>query len=188
MAVLAYARTSTADKQVLDSQLDALEKHGYDRLFTDQQSGKSRENRPGLKAMLDFAREGDCIVVYSLSRLSRNLKDCIEISSSLGDRNIDLVSLTEGIDTKSPAGRMYYAVLCALNQLQREQLVEATKAGLDAARARGRVGGRPRKSADDIEQAIRLYESKEFSIKEIAKMTGVSASTLYRYLKQREQG
>lgn len=188
MAVLAYARTSTADKQVLDSQLDALEKHGYDKLFTDQQSGKSRKNRPGLESLLGFAREGDSILVYSLSRLSRSVRDCLEISEELNNRGIDLVSLTEGIDTKSPAGRMYFTVLCALNQMQREQLVEATRAGLDAARARGRVGGRPKKSADDIEHAIRLYESKEFSIKEIAKMTGVSASTLYRYLGQSERG
>lgn len=104
------------------------------------------------------------------------------------ERGIQLCSISEAIDGRTATGRLTITVLCALNQMYREQLIDATKSGLDAARARGRVGGRPKKSADDVEHAIRLYESGEFSIKEIAKMTGVSASTLYRYLKQREQG
>lgn len=185
MAVLAYGRTSTADKQVLDSQIDALAKHGYDKLFTDQSTGKNRQ-RKGLEDLLEYAREGDVVVCYSLSRLSRSTKDAIEISEELDRRGIQLVSLTEGIDTTTPAGRMYFTIIAAFAQMQREQLVENTKAGLEAARARGRAGGRPKKNAKDIEQALLLYDTKSMSNKDIQKMTGVSPSTLYRHLRKRE--
>lgn len=186
MATLAYARTSTADKQVLDSQLDALAKHGYDKLFTDQATGKNRE-RKGLADLLEYAREGDTVVCYSLSRLSRSTKDAIEISEELNRRGIQLVSLTEGIDTTTPAGRMYFTIIAAFAQMQREQIVENTKAGLEAARARGRSGGRPKKSAKAVEQAMLLYDSKTMSAKDIEKMTGVSRSTLYRHLRERAE-
>ena len=185
MATLAYARTSTADKQVLDSQLDALEKHGYDKLFADQATGKNRQ-RKGLTALLEYAREGDVVVCYSLSRLSRSTKDAIEISEELDRRGIQLVSLTEGIDTTTPAGRMYFTIIAAFAQMQREQIVENTKAGLEAARARGRSGGRPKKSSEAVEQAMLLYDSKTMSAKEIQNLTGVSRSTLYRHLRERK--
>lgn len=186
MAVLAYARTSTADKQVLDSQLDALEKHGYDKLFTDQQSGKDLE-RPGYKAMMEYAREGDTIVAYSLSRITRSTKDAIAFAEEIEKRGINFTSLTEGIETETPAGKMFYVVLSALNQMQREQLVSATRQGLEAARARGRVGGRPRKDQAAVDQAMILYDSQMMSVKDIQKRTGVSPSTLYRHLRKRKE-
>lgn len=185
MAILAYARTSTADKQVLDSQLDALERHGYDKLFTDQATGKNRQ-RKGLTDLLEYAREGDVVVCYSLSRLSRSTKDAIEISEELDRRGVQLVSLTEGIDTTTPAGRMYFTIIAAFAQMQREQIAENTKAGLEAARARGRSGGRPKKNAEAVKQALVLYDTKAMSNRDIQKMTGVSPSTLYRHLHKRE--
>lgn len=186
MAILAYARTSTDDKQILDSQLDALNRYGYDRIFLDQSSGKDKR-RPGYEAMMEYARSGDEIVVYSLSRLTRSTKDAIEIADELEEREIDLISLTESISTGTPAGRMFFTVLAALGQMQREQTVENTKAGLAAARARGRSGGRPRKDEKAVKQAIALYDAKAASAKGIAEITGVSPSTLYRRLRERAE-
>lgn len=183
MAVLAYARTSTT-KQDLDSQLLKLEEYGYDKLFTDQKSGRDT-SRPGLKAMLDYAREGDVIVVYSLSRLSRSTRDAIDIAERLEEMGVELVSLTEGIDTSTPAGRMYYTILAAFAQMQREQLSAATKAGLEVSPNRP---GRRRLDPGKLEQAAMYRTKTDLTMKDIQKLTGVSPSSLRRYMKEKEAG
>ena len=186
MAILAYARTSTADKQTLDSQIDALERSGYDKLFADQRSGKNTD-RPEFQEMMKYARKGDTIKVYSLSRLSRSTKDAIEIAETLKDRNISLISLSEDIDTTTPSGKLYFTIMAAINEMQREQIVAATVEGLAAARARGRVGGRPRKDPKKVELAMKLYDQKDMTIKEISAVTGLSESTIYKYARARRE-
>ena len=186
MAILAYARTSTADKQTLDSQIDALERSGYDKLFADQKSGKNTE-RAEFQRMMEYAREGDTIKVYSLSRLSRSTKDAIEIAETLKQRNISLISLSENIDTTTPAGKLYFTIMAAINEMQREQIVSATIDGLAAARARGRVGGRPKKDPKKVELAMKLYDQKDMTIKEISIATGLSESTIYKYARARRE-
>ena len=186
MAILAYARTSTADKQTLDSQIDALERSGYDKLFADQKSGKNTE-RAEFQRMMEYAREGDTIKVYSLSRLSRSTKDAIEIAETLKQRNISLISLSENIDTTTPAGKLYFTIMAAINEMQREQIVSATIDGLAAARARGRVGGRPKKDPKKVELAMKLYDQKEMTIADISKATGLSESSIYKYARARRE-
>lgn len=186
MAILAYARTSTADKQTLDSQIDCLKRSGYDKLFADQRSGKNTD-RPEFQEMMKYARKGDTIKVYSLSRLSRSTKDAIEIAETLKDRNISLISLSEDIDTTTPSGKLYFTIMAAINEMQREQIVAATVEGLAAARARGRVGGRPRKDPKKVELAMKLYDQKDMTIKEISAVTGLSESTIYKYARARRE-
>jgi DNA invertase Pin-like site-specific DNA recombinase len=179
---LGYARAST-ERQNLDRQLDELHLCGVDKIFEEKVSGATSD-RPELQKLLDTLRKGDTVVVDSLSRLSRSTKDLLQLLERLEDRGVQLVSLHEQIDTKSPTGKLLLTVLVAISQFEREIIVQRTREGLAAARARGRVGGRPPLSRRKVEQAVKLYEGKEHALSEITSLTGVSASTLYRYLRK----
>src|SRR5690349_13894510 len=178
---IGYARKSTT-LQDHALQLDALTKAGCERIFTETASG-TRTDRPELRAALEFARDGDVVVVYSLSRLARSIRNLLDIGDDLQRRNIGLKSLTEAIDTSSPAGRFLFSILAAMGQMEVELLRERTKAGLQAARARGRVGGRPR-SLDAIKMQVAktLLADGTMTVTEIAEHVGVAPSTLYRAL------
>ena len=178
MMIAAYARVSTAD-QNLDRQRDALEKYGIDRLYCEKISG-TKKSRPELDRMLSELQEGDTIVIESLSRLGRSVKNLAELMEVLNNRNIRLVSLKETIDTTSSTGRLLFTILSSLAQFERDVLVERTQEGLKAARARGRYGGRPKTDEAALKKAVALYQTKQYSLKEIREMTGISASTIYR--------
>ena len=176
--VYGYARVSTVD-QNLDRQKDALRKYGVDMLFCEKISG-TKKNRPELDDMLGRLKPGDTIVIESLSRLGRSVKNLAELMELFNKQDIRLVSLKETIDTTSPTGKLLFTILASLSQFERDVLAERTAEGLAAARARGRAGGRPKTDADAMKKALVLYRTNQYSVSEITKLTGVSKSALYR--------
>lgn len=179
--LIGYARVST-DDQNLNLQHDALKNAGCEKIFDDQITG-SKIQRPGLDAMLEFARTGDVIVVWRLDRLSRSLKDLIEMVALLDSKKIGLRSLHESVDTSSSSGKLIFHIFGALAEFERNLIRERTYAGLQAARARGRKAGRPKKLNLEKEKlAHDLYNEKTRSIKQICDLIGVSKPTLYKYL------
>lgn len=185
--LLGLARVST-DGQDHSLQLDALKAAGCDKVFVETVSGTKAE-RPELRKLLDHARSGDVIVVYSLSRLARSIRHLLELSEELRTREIGLRSLTEAIDTTTPAGRFVFTILGALGQMEVELLRERTQAGLRAARARGRVGGRP-KALDTVKLTVAktLIAEGSLTMAEIAQHVQVAPSTLYRAMKGGRSG
>ncbi|HAU0297844.1 TPA: recombinase family protein [Legionella pneumophila] len=182
--LIGYARVST-DDQKLNLQHDALKNAGCEKIFDDQITG-SKIQRPGLEAALEFAREGDIFVVWRLDRLSRSLKDLIEMVALLDSRKVGLRSLHESIDTSSSSGKLIFHIFGALAEFERNLIRERTHAGLQAARARGRKGGRPKKLSKDKEKlAQKLYEDKQHSIIQICNLIGISKPTLYKYLNKK---
>src|SRR6266498_4831223 len=179
-----YARVSTLE-QNLDLQKDALTKAGCERIFTDRISG-AKSARPGLTEALSFVRKGDVLVVWKLDRLGRSLKQLIETVTGLATRGIEFRSLTEQIDTTTPGGKLIFHIFGSLAEFERDLIRERTRAGLTAARARGRIGGRPRAEGlnDDkkIALARSLYNDKNNTIETICKTLKVSRATLYRYV------
>jgi DNA invertase Pin-like site-specific DNA recombinase len=179
--IIGYARVSTRD-QNLDLQRDALSRAGAERMFEDEASG-ARDDRPGLRDALSHLRSGDCLMVWRLDRLGRTMRGLIEFTESLRERGVEFRSVTEGIDTTTPAGRFYFHILGALAQMERELIRERTNAGLAAARARGRKGGRkPKLGPKQIAHARRLLDDRDTTIKEVAASFGVDRATIYRAL------
>ncbi len=186
-SLIGYCRVSTAD-QNLDLQKDALQQAGCARLFSDTASG-SVADRPQLAAALDFLRSGDTLVVWKLDRLGRSLKHLVETVLALQDRGVGFRSLQESIDTTTPGGRLVFHIFCALAEFERDLIRERTRAGLTAARARGRVGGRkPSLTPQKVALVRRLYDEKKHTVSEIAQMVGVSRATIYRHLSQVASG
>ncbi len=179
--IYGYARVSTAD-QCLNRQTDALKNYKVDKIFCEKISG-TKKNRPELDKLLSEVGSGDTIVIESLSRLGRSVKNLAELMEFFNDNNIRLVSLKETIDTTSSTGRLLFTIISSLSQFERDVLAERTAEGLKAARARGRFGGRPKTANEKLNKAIALYKTKEYSITEITELTGVSKSTLYRAVK-----
>lgn len=179
--LIGYARVSTGE-QHLDLQIDALTQGGCEQIFRDEMSGAKAE-RPGLREAWQMLRKGDTLVVWRLDRLGRSLKDLVLRMEELEQRGIGFQSLQESIDTASAAGKLQFHVFSALAEFERELIRERTMAGLRAARARGRLGGRPRAmTADKIKLAAKLMVDPELPIPEICSMLNVSRATLYRYV------
>lgn len=178
--LIGYARVSTLD-QHLEAQLDALREVGCERIFTDKASGV-RADRPGLAQALDFAREGDTVVVWKLDRLGRSMKGLVDLAADLEQRQVELRSITDGIDTRGAAGRFFFHVMAALAVMERDLIRERTAAGLKAARKAGRVGGRPRAMTPAKVEAARVLLAASTPPRDVAKAVGVSVATLYRYL------
>ena len=182
--LIGYARVSTIEQDVA-LQTDALQQAGCERIFQDKVSG-ARSDRPGLQEALNYARKGDSIVVWRLDRLGRSLKHLIETVGQLEEKGIGFRSLQEAIDTTTSGGRLIFHIFGALAEFERNLIRERTIAGLEAARARGRLGGRPRKlDAKKTELAYRLYDEKKHTVTEICQMLGISKPTLYAYLSRR---
>ncbi len=182
---IGYARVSTKD-QDLTLQLDALTKGGCEKIYEDTISG-TKATREGLVLALEVLRKGDSLVVWKLDRLGRNVKDLVTMVGELEQRDIHFKSLTDNIDTSTPAGRFFFHVMASLAQMERELMIERTKAGLEAARKRGRVGGRKRSMTDSkIESAKRLL-ADGIPPKDVAGNLGVSVPTLYRWLPASER-
>jgi DNA invertase Pin-like site-specific DNA recombinase len=180
-SAVGYARVSTGDQR-LDLQHDALSAAGCVRIFEDEASGAKAE-RPQLAAATDYLRSGDTLVVWRLDRLGRSLRDLIDIVSGLEARGVGFMSLQEGIDTTTNGGRLIFHIFGALAEFERNLIRERTAAGLAAARARGRKGGRPKKLTLKQEALVReLYVGGTRSVREIAALVGLSRSGVYRYL------
>ena len=178
---LGYARVST-NEQDETLQLDALQSAGCERVFIDKASGKL-ESRPALDNLLGQARPGDALVVWRLDRLGRSLRHLIDVVRDLEGQGVALVSLTEAIDTTTPGGRLVFHVFGALAEFERELIHERTQAGLAAARARGRVGGRPTVwTQDKLRTARAMRDSGDYDVSSIAKVLGVSRASVYRAL------
>ena len=182
---LGYARVSTAE-QDLSLQLDALGDAGCEKIYEDRISG-AKADRPGLQEALTYLRKGDTLVVWRLDRLGRSLKHLIETVNDLEEREIGFQSLQEAIDTITSSGRLIFHIFGALAEFERNLIQERTHAGLEAARARGRKGGRPKAlDVKKTELLYELYDSKKHTVKEICEMVGISKPTLYSYLRERE--
>ena len=178
-----YARVSTVD-QNLDLQLDALKRAGCTQIYQDKASGRAKTNRPELDAVLRAMRPGDTLVVWRLDRLGRSLADLVQIIDELGVKGIGFKSITEQIDTTSAQGRLFLGVFGAMAQYMRDVIHENTMAGLKAARARGRNGGRPSKLNDQALKEIKaLMADDGISMASIAERYQVSRATLYNALK-----
>lgn len=179
--LVGYARVSTQDQDPA-LQLDALKATGCEKVFTEKASGAQRE-RPQLQAALDYMREGDTLVIWKLDRLARSLKQLIETVEGLAARGIGLRSLTEAIDTTTSGGKLVFHIFCALAEFERGVIRERTRAGLDAARARGRTGGRPPAlSSDDLAAARAMLRDPDITVEQVARRLGVVPSTLYRHI------
>ena len=178
--LIGYARVSTQD-QNLDLQIDALTKAGCTKIVDDKISG-SRAERPGLAKAMELLREGDTLVVWKLDRLGRSVKNLVDLVGELAKKGIHFKSLTDSIDTSTPSGRFFFHIMASLAEMERELVVERTRAGLEVARQLGRMGGRRRQMTDSkIESAKKLLLSG-VPPRDVAKNLGVSVPTLYRWI------
>lgn len=182
MARIGYERVSS-DRQVLDGQHARLEAAGVDRIFSDEAQSGRKASRPEFDAMLSYLRTGDQLVVVRLDRLGRSVKNLIALVDQLREKGVDLVVLDQGIDTSTPAGRFFFHVLAALAEMEADLIRERTLDGLAAARAKGRLGGRPVSySPEQCRAAKTLKDAGAMTAKEMALAVGVSRRTLYRML------
>lgn len=184
--IIGYARVSTAE-QNLDRQLDALKERGAERIFQEKMTG-TKSNRPELEKMMLSLRSGDTLIIDSFSRLSRSTKDLIDMVERLNEMGVELISIKEQLDTTTATGKMMLTMLSALSQFERDLIAERTVDGLKSARARGRVGGRPRAGSESAKKkALALYNANTMTNKEIASIAGVSTATLSRWIKESKQ-
>ena len=183
--IIGYARVSTED-QSLDLQTDALASHGCEQIYKEKASG-AKVDRPELTKMIEALREGDVVVIWKLDRLGRSLKHLVELVSNFSDRGIGLRSLNDPIDTTTAQGKLLFNIFASLAEFEREMTRERTLAGLKAARARGRVGGRRPGLSDEAKTialaAKSLYQSGEFTKSQMCERLNISGSTLYKYLR-----
>ena len=184
---LGYARISTRD-QSLNLQIDALKKAGCEKIYTDIASGAKSE-RPELAKLLENLRTDDVIVIWKLDRLGRSLKHLVALVAELLEKGIGLQSLNDPIDTTTAQGRLIFNIFASLAEFEKDLISERTQAGLSAARARGRTGGRPKGLSEKAEITARaaesLYKEKQLTVKEITERLGIAKSTLYYYLRHR---
>lgn len=177
-----YCRIST-DTQSLDSQIDALKAAGCDKIFTEVASGAKRD-RPVLSEVMAYLRDNsnDALVVYKLDRVARSLPHLLEIMETLNAREIEFQSVSEAIDTKTSGGRLLFHMMAAIAEFERDLIRERTQAGLKAAKAKGRIGGRPRQMTDGKINIVRELLATGTAVKDAAAIVGVSVPTLYRWL------
>jgi DNA invertase Pin-like site-specific DNA recombinase len=183
---IGYVRVSKQEQHEA-LQIDALKEAGCEKWFVDKMTG-SKAERKGLDEALAYVRPGDTFVVWKLDRAGRSLTHLIGLLKGLQERGIEFISLTEQIDTTTPSGKLIFHLMGALAEFERDLILERTNAGLAAARARGRVGGRPRKLKTNGKVALarRMFAEQSHSISEICAALGISRATLYRYVKEAE--
>lgn len=184
---IGYARVSTKDQDI-SLQLDALQKAGCERIFEDIVSGVKKD-RPQMERMLEILRKGDTVVVYKLDRLGRSIKHLLELMETFRVKEVELISLSDNLDTSTPQGKLIFNIFAAIAEFERELIRERTLAGLESARRRGRVGGRPKGLSPKAQRialiAEKLYQENSLSVNEIAKSLGICKATLYKYLRLR---
>lgn len=179
-----YVRVSTLEQNP-SLQIDALKAAGCEEIIKDEISGKS-SSRPGLNNLLDKLRRNDELIVWRLDRLGRSLKDLIELINDFEVRGVKFRSLTESIETTTNNGRLIFNIFASLAEFERNLIRERTMAGLSAARARGKLGGRPNVGRKRIEAALQLYDKGQLNISEICRTIGISRGTLYKYINDRK--
>lgn len=179
---IGYARIST-DTQTHDAQIAALKAAGCEKIFTETASG-ARRDRPVLAEALKYLRSNseDKLIVFKLDRVARSLPHLIDIMNDLNEREIGFQSLTEDINTSTPGGKLLFHIMGAISEFERDLIRERTQAGLKAAKAKGRIGGRPRRMTDDKINAVRELLASGTPVKDAAAAVGVSVPTLYRWL------
>lgn len=183
--IIGYARVSKAE-QKLDRQMDQLEAYGCERIYSEKMTGKKME-REQLDDMIKNLRAGDLVVVSELSRISRSTKDLLLIADRIREKGADIKSLKEDwIDTSTPQGKLIYTIFTGLIEFEHGLIVQRVNEGIQAARARGRNGGRPTISNNKKEVALKMYESQEYSIPQILEATKISRGTLYKYVRERK--
>lgn len=183
---IGYARVSTQD-QHLDRQRDQLRQDGCDRIYEEKVSG-AKSDRPELRRMLDALRQGDVVVVAELSRLGRSVRDLFGIVGKIGDVGAQIKSLKEPwLDTTTPYGRLLFTFFAGLSEFERDLIRQRTNEGIEAARARGHNGGRPVLDPKSVDLALKMYEANTWTVAQIRKATGISKSTLYRYLRDHKE-
>jgi DNA invertase Pin-like site-specific DNA recombinase len=184
-----YIRVSKQD-QNYDLQFDALTAAGCDKIFSEKMT-RTEFDRPELVKLLNTLTRGDTLIVWKLDRLGGRVKELIKIVNDFNAKGIQFISTTQNIDTNTPIGRFFFHIIASLAELEVETIRERTKAGLESARARGRKGGRPKGLSSEARiKAIavyQLYQSKELTVSEILKQTGISVGTLYSYIRHMEQ-
>lgn len=185
--IYGYARVST-EGQYLDRQIDQLTAAGVDKgnIYTEKMTG-TKSNRPKLKALLEVIEHGDIVYIESLNRLGRSSADLISLMQTLADEGVTLISLKENLDFSSAAGKMIAQFLAVLAEFERATIVERVKEGVAAARARGRIGGRPATPAKVLDKALQMYDMHNLTVTEICRACGISRPTLYKALRQREE-
>ena len=181
---IAYARVST-DAQELHRKLDALEKVGYGKLIQEKYTG-TKKDRAGLQQLLDTVREGDTVIVESISRLGRNTLDILSIIEELDKMGVTFISLKENMDTTSPTGKAMLGMVAVIAQLERDLIAQRTKEGLESAKKRGVKLGRPKLDEQKVQDALKLYDEGNHSIKEIIRLTGISQGKLYKEINKRK--
>lgn len=181
--LIGYARVSTQE-QNLELQLDALNRVGCKKIFTEKNSA-DMTTQIVLEEALNYLREGDTLVVWRLDRLGRNITHLIKLVETLKNRGIKFYSLQEEINTNTPSGSLIFHIFCCLAQFERDLIRQRTKAGLESARARGRFGGRPSKLSERQKvRLVQLFKKQEISITELCNMFNITKSTLYSYVKK----
>jgi DNA invertase Pin-like site-specific DNA recombinase len=181
---IGYARVSTQD-QNLDLQIDALKKEGCERIYEEKASG-GKADRPELTRMLEHLRSGDILVIWKLDRLGRSLRHLIDLVETLKNMGVELVSIQDSVNTATPAGKLTFAIFGALAEFERDIIRERTMAGLAAARARGRKGGRKKAlSQSQVEMLLSMTNNKNLPIGEICRQLKISKATYYNYLKEK---
>ena len=189
MTIYAYARIST-DKQNIEMQLDALKKHGYDHLFQEQES--SKKERPQLQSLKSKLKPGDTFLTWKYDRVARSVIELVTLISDLKAKNINFISLTEKIDTGTPQGKLFATIMAGLGEFERDLISERTKEGLKAAKARGRLGGRPKGMEKKVVNLCKLIQheanaNEEISISSLLTEYNVSRGTYYKFLKRQKE-
>jgi DNA invertase Pin-like site-specific DNA recombinase len=175
-----YIRVSTKDQNTARQEV-ILKDLGVEKVFTEKVSGKlTIADRPQLEAMMSFVRDGDTVVVESISRYGRNIKHFLELIDILKEKQVDFVSVKEKLDTSSPSGRFMIVVFAALAELEREYILERQAEGIAVAKAEGRFNGRPLKALEDFDSIYADWKNKNISATKAAKKLGVARSTFYR--------
>ena len=182
---IGYARVSTA-AQNIDSQIDALYAFGCEKVFCDKESGV-KNGRPGWRQLMDYIRDGDILVIAELSRMTRSLKHLLQIVEDLDSRGVSIISLREHIDTSTATGRCFVSIMGAISQMERELKSERAAAGREAAKARGKTGGRPKIEIKKLEQARILYENSDQTAEEVCRTVGIGRRTLFSYLAKKRR-
>ena len=179
---IGYARVST-EEQNLDRQLDSLKEAGCEKIFQEKIT-RTKKERPELDKLMEQLRTGDLVIISDLTRLSRSVKDLFSLVDLIEKKGANIKSLKESwMDTSTPQGKLMFTIFAGISQFERDLISQRTLEGLAAARARGRKGGRPKKDDKSINLALKMYQEKTYSISEITKATGVSKTTIYRYIK-----